>query len=206
MNYWYTMPLPRFQRLPAQRRAHILEVAQGHLAEHGPERASYNRIIAAAGISKTSAYLYFDGKDDLVGEVVRGVCDRLESALGAWQLVEREADFRAQLKASSETLRTYLVEHPDELAVMAKFSAGAEIPALDPWIAEMLSNGGELGLVRKDIDPTLLHAVTKSVLRAVDEWVLAAMVDGDERDSEQAWQLLAQLWAPPGRASDTACE
>lgn len=50
------MLLPRFHRLPRERREYILAAARHYLAEHGITTASYNKIIDAVDVSKTAAY------------------------------------------------------------------------------------------------------------------------------------------------------
>ncbi|WP_128643244.1 TetR/AcrR family transcriptional regulator [Streptomyces sp. SS] len=88
------MPLLRFDRLPAERQESILTVARRHFADHGTEAASYNKIIEAAGFSKTAAYHYFDGWEDLLAAVLDGVLGRLLGALGPWTAARDEPECR----------------------------------------------------------------------------------------------------------------
>ena len=91
------MPLPRFQRLSSQQRSAILDVARRQFAAHGADTASYNKIIEAAGISKSSAYQYFDGREDLLGAVLADLRDRLAGLLGDWSPAPSEQALWQQL-------------------------------------------------------------------------------------------------------------
>ncbi|MGY0233243.1 TetR/AcrR family transcriptional regulator [Longispora urticae] len=187
------MPLPRFHRLTAERRADILRVARAEFAQHGPEAASYNQIIALAEISKASAYHYFDGKEDLLNEVLTEVRARLLGALGPWVPVETDREFWAALKAGSARLVEHLGAHPDDRALADHALARAPREESAAWLAAVLDNGIALGVIRGDVDRELLLGVTAGALGAVDGWALAGGTDLD-----QGWSLLAGLWTAPG--------
>lgn len=190
--------LPRFQRLPDPRRAEILAVARRHLARDG-EAASYNQIIAEVGISKTSAYLYFDGKADLVAEVRRQLFERLAALLGPWRATGSVARFWAQLDAQSRALQQHLAEHPEELAILAQRPGPDEDEPFAAWFVGLVDEGLALGIIRSDLDKPLLLAATKSLFRCLDERGIAALVRGEALDREPGWQLLRGLWSAPGR-------
>ncbi|MEU8760057.1 TetR/AcrR family transcriptional regulator [Streptomyces sp. NPDC048659] len=204
------MPLPRFYRLPAERQDLILATARRHFAEHGAEGASYNKIIEAAGFSKTAAYHYFDGREDLLSAVLDGVLGRLLGALGAWSPVGDEAGFWARLEAGAGALAAHLHEHPDDLA-LADAAIGHARDGNEPWLAwfdAMVANGQRLGVIRTDVDRGLLVTVTAAVVRAADTWALARMkvsqgpagpAEGDA--SGQLWSLLRGLWSWAGSTS-----
>lgn len=54
-----------FQNLPLNRRNKILNECRKEFAEHGYEKASTNRIVAALGIAKGSFFKYFGSKENL---------------------------------------------------------------------------------------------------------------------------------------------
>lgn len=64
------MPKQTFFNLPQKKRSRILECAIQEFAEHGYERFSISRMVAAAGIAKGSFYQYFEDKDDLYEHVI----------------------------------------------------------------------------------------------------------------------------------------
>lgn len=191
------MPSPRYGRLPPARRARILEVARRHLV-HGADAASYNQIIADAGISKTTAYLYFDGKADLVAEVGRDLVERLGAVMGPWRAAGSARGFWRELADQSDALHRHLVANPDDLALLGQSLAAACPSPLDPWFAAMVDDGVALGVIRDDLPRPLLLAATIAVFRVADEHVLAAMMRGEPVDPEPGWLLLRGLWGTPG--------
>ncbi|GAA2774437.1 TetR/AcrR family transcriptional regulator [Streptomyces showdoensis] len=205
------MPLPRFDRLPAERQELILATARRHFADHGTEGASYNKIIEAAGFSKTAAYHYFDGREDLLSAVLDGVLDRLLGALGPWVPVADEAEFWARLEAGAGALAAHLYGHPDDLA-LADAAIGHTRDGDAPWPAwfdALVSNGRQLGVIRTDVDHGLLVAVTAAVVRAADTWALTRMQASTKpsepavgNEGAQLWSLLRGLWSAAGSFSE----
>ncbi|WP_415960502.1 TetR/AcrR family transcriptional regulator [Streptomyces sp. 021-4] len=203
------MPLPRFHRLADDRQRHILDVARGHFAQHGPDAASYNKIIESAGVSKTAAYQYFDGKDDLLATVLDGVRDRLLAALGPWEPAESGSAFRARLDDGSRALLAHLHEHPEDLALADLAIGRAGEAQWLGWFEAVVDDGQALGLIRTDLDRSLLVAATAAVMRAADTWTLARLRSGNGQDTAQiagqVWVLLAGLWnggSDEGRTGD----
>ncbi|MER5965357.1 TetR/AcrR family transcriptional regulator [Streptomyces sp. NPDC002057] len=205
------MPLPRFERLPAERQELILAVARRHFAEQGAEGASYNKIIEAAGFSKTAAYHYFDGREDLLSAVLDGVLRRLLGALEPWPAARDEVEFWSRLDASAGALAAHLQGHPDDLA-LADAAIGRTSEGDGPWLAwfdELVSNGQALGVIRTDVDHGLLVTVTAAVFRAADAWALARMkasptppAPAEGAESAQVWALLRGLWSGTGSSFD----
>ncbi|MFJ3927359.1 TetR/AcrR family transcriptional regulator [Streptomyces sp. NPDC090022] len=216
------MPLPRFERLPRERQELILGVARRHFAEYGTEGASYNKIIEAAGFSKTAAYHYFDGREDLLAVVLDEVLERLLAALGPWVPAADEAEFWGRLDAGGGALAAHLREHPDDLALADAAIGRTHGGPWTGWFDALVADGQRLGVIRTDVDRGLLVAVTAAVVRAADAWALARMrepggeavrhgaaereaADGPaEREAAereagaQLWTLLRGLWAGGG--------
>ncbi|WP_330178756.1 TetR/AcrR family transcriptional regulator [Nocardia sp. NBC_01503] len=191
------MPLPRFTRIAPEQREHILAVARGAFAADGATSASYNKIIAAAGISKTTAYQYFDGRDDLLKTVLDDLAARLALVLGSWTPATGAAQFWTELTAASQRLITHLADHPQDRVLAAHVPL--ESTTADQWLRALVTDGTRLGVIRTDIDPELLHAATASVLAAADQWILARWAATADRspDTTAVLRLLAGLWATP---------
>jgi AcrR family transcriptional regulator len=186
------MPLPRFSRLADERRELILRVARAHFARDGLDRASYNQIIAELGISKTSAYQYFDGKEDLFAAVIEDVHTRMLHALGPWQDADSAAEFWTLLREASERLTAHGLSHPEDVTLLN--ATTAQDPA--PWLAPVLDNGRALGVIRTDVDRELMLTTSAAVLRAADLWLAAQLQKGVE-PSPVVWSLLEGLWRQP---------
>jgi AcrR family transcriptional regulator len=194
------MPLPRFSRLTQDQQQHVLSVARARFAADGVDGASYNRIIADAGISKTSAYQYFDGRADLLAAVLTDVAERASAVLGPWEDARSSAAFWSKLDEGARRLVDHLVRNPDDRALL-----NVGVPILDivgSWFDRIVANAVDLGLIRSDLDPDLLLAATAKSFEAIDGWVLARISDAQGEspkavDLGDAWRLLARLWGTP---------
>ncbi|GHH76688.1 TetR family transcriptional regulator [Streptomyces sulfonofaciens] len=62
-------------RLMARKREAIVNAALAAFLEEGYGGSSVNRIAASAGVSITTLYRHFDGKDDLFVAVIQAACD-----------------------------------------------------------------------------------------------------------------------------------
>ncbi|MGJ7440532.1 TetR/AcrR family transcriptional regulator [Aquipuribacter sp. MA13-6] len=195
------MPSPRFLRLPPEQRHSILDVARRQFAADGVATASYNKIIELSGISKSSAYQYFDGRDDVLEAVLADLRDRLTQLLGGWVPASTEQSFWQQLRDDSTRLHRHLADNPDDLALVDAVTARAPSDGPDPgtvWLGEVIDNGTALGVVRADTDPDLLLAASAAVLQSIDRWAIARLradPDAPSSDLEQAHRLLAALWS-----------
>ncbi|XXF79665.1 TetR/AcrR family transcriptional regulator [Myxococcaceae bacterium GXIMD 01537] len=192
------MPLPRFHRLPAAQQQAILDVARAHFARDGIAGASYNQIIAEAGISKTAAYQYFDGKDDLAATVLEQVRRRVLGLLGKWEPAPSAEVFWSRLRESGARLVEHLASSPEDLALIsATPESGPRAESLR-WFEDVLDDGIGLGVIRGDVDRALLLSVTSAFFQAADGWALGVMRGRGLPSMEQAWSLLEGLWAPRG--------
>ncbi|MEV7611583.1 TetR/AcrR family transcriptional regulator [Streptomyces sp. NPDC089799] len=189
------MPLPRYHRLPADAQAAILAVARTHFARDGKDAASFNRIIAEAGISKTSAYHYFDGKDDLYAAVAEDVAARALAVLGPWKAVDTPAELLEQLTAGTRRLLGHLREHPADRALLAGGRGRGQDPG--PWVRDLVANGLRIGAIAADPDPELTTAATQGVFDALDGWALAHPDRPGDTVGDTLVLLLSRLWNTP---------
>ncbi|QSQ16063.1 TetR/AcrR family transcriptional regulator [Myxococcus landrumensis] len=193
---WYTMPLPRFLRLPKERQREILAIARAHFARDGIEGASYNQIISDAGISKTAAYQYFDGKDDLAATVLAEVKARVLGVLGTWEAATSARAFWERLRLSSARLVDHLAKNPEDLALLGAAPGGAPDEVGLAWFEAVVDDGLRLGVIRNDVDRALLLGVTRAFFQAADAWALQGMHAGATVDTSLTWSLLEGLWSP----------
>lgn len=181
--------------MPGPRRAAILTAAARHFAADGPHSASYNAILAEAGISKASAYQYFDSRDDLLQTVLQEVADDLLGVLGGWRPSRDARDFGEQWRAGARRLTAALQADPVLLA-LAPHSLARDLAGQGPrdWVAAVIADGQRLGIIRDDLPSALLVEVSLAVLGEIDRWQLAELSAGREPDPEQALSLLQSLW------------
>lgn len=187
------LPLPRFEKLPKEKRRKILAAAAHEFAEHGFEGASFNRIIAAAGISKGAMYYYFADKADAYAAVLEDVFDQIGEALSDLEEPTDADGFWAWLAEGSMRLNESFGR--DEQ--LSKLSRGLyQSASADPTyrhvlargrghVESILSRGQALGAVRDDLPLDLLAEATTGMIAAVDRWF------ADEMERRPLDELLA---------------
>ncbi|MEC7519508.1 MAG: TetR/AcrR family transcriptional regulator [Myxococcota bacterium] len=187
------MPLPRFEKLPKEKRRAILAAATHEFAEHGFEGASFNRIIAAAGISKGAMYYYFADKADAYASVIEDVFDQLGEALSDLALPDDAEQFWTWLEEGSTRLNETFGQDEE----LSKLSRGLySSVSADPTYRRILARGREhvesilargqaLGAVRDDLPLELLADATLGMIVAVDRWFT------DEMETRPMDELLA---------------
>ena len=192
------MPLPRFTRLPADEQRRILDIALTAFAEKGTDAASYNQIIAAAGISRSSAYNYFDGREDLLDAVLDEVAQRFGDVLGTWPPVADAASFWAELARSTERIAAHIEQHPADLALIDAAFYDRSRGRFVGWIEDLVANAADIGLVTIPVDRSLLVTIMTTVLPAFDTWAIEMMRSGGPMpDFAELKTVLCHLWGTP---------
>lgn len=174
-------------RLTGPHRDALIEATVAEFAAAGYEGASLNRIIRAAGISKSSFYHAVDSKAELLDAVVesliRDVRERWSPPAPAdfgadrfWAAVDAVLTDLAALAARDRALgllgRIFYLP--------ATGSADARTTLLDAvrsWVSEVLRVGAATGAVRDDLPTDALAAAAFGMLRGLDEWALSAEAD-----------------------------
>jgi AcrR family transcriptional regulator len=176
-------PRPRFAALAPDKGAAILRAAAEELSERGIEGASYNRIIARAGVSKGAMYYYFDDQWDLYATVVRDAGDRAAAAIGAihpfddahsfWDAVldwyGRMTAFLAAEPVLGGLLKTVIVQPRGAPVgeVMTEYMERAERA-----FHSVLEAGVRVAAIRDDIPIELLTRLAFAIGEALDRWTL----------------------------------
>jgi AcrR family transcriptional regulator len=207
------MPRPRFDRLDAGKREHILKVAAEEFVSHGYRGASLNHIIERLGLSKGSFYYYFDDKADLFTTVVQSAWDALLQGrpldltnIGAetfWPHMEALArDQRRRLRAQPWLVFvTRILTAPQAGMNRLLAEKFAEMRALQETL---LRRGQQLGVVRTDLPEGLLLSLFSAVDGAGDRWLLDNWdhLPPDEVDevADRAFTLMRQMLEPPNPA------
>ena len=177
------MPLPRFQRLPEEKRRHLLDVAARAFAARGFEAASLNEILAEAGLGKSSYYYYFADKADLY---VACFLDSLERLVGAVPPLDVEGltarRFWSSLEAYFAKLLVVGAGQPVQMALVRELPSiqGLLAPRFEeaktsfeaPALA-IIGKGQSLGCVRTDLPAARLFAVGIAADQAMDAVFLA---------------------------------
>jgi len=177
------MPLPRFDKLPEDKRRTILDAAAEEFAQHGFDAASFNRIIAAAGISKGAMYYYFADKGDAYGAVLDDVMDRVEQLMHGVESPTDAAAFWQMMATGSDLLTSEFFDDPRTAALMRSLYARGPgdttyMRLMDrsrAWVGRVLSIGEGLGAVRDDVPHDLLVETVTAMMAAMDMWFERAM-------------------------------
>jgi AcrR family transcriptional regulator len=175
--------LPRFAKLPSEKRERILQVAREEFTEHGYAKASLNRIIERSGISKGSMYYYFHDKGALYTAVLEHAFEQLLQELPLPNIRDLGRDeFWPAIERFSVALFDYSVAHPDLMRLVRTVHALeglSDAPSLEPvhdigrsWLSEAFLRGQELGLVRTDMPLELMLAIWSAIDTTADRWML----------------------------------
>lgn len=171
-------PLERYFKLPQEKRDRLVAAARAEFAAHGFERASYNRIIEAADVSKGAMYYYFIDKADLFGEVIDQLMVELVSQVGPLRQAQDADDFWTALWEWMMAATQAVLSSPDFAALgHCLYQDGGPHGAvtrlreqLHAVAAETLERGQELGAVRTDVPTEMLAVGLTHMLLGLDRW------------------------------------
>ena len=187
------MPLARYKNLAAERKEAILRAAAHEFAEKGYERASLNRMIKEAGLSKGTFYYYFEDKADLFVTVLRGklpweVWLSESGLLGS----DDETSFWRCLRALDLRKYAYLGQYSDIARLVDTAhdltASHFDNPSLADYVAEreaetrrVIEHGRRVGAVRGDLPLQLLLNLWAGIARSLSEWIF------------KDWHVLSQV-------------
>ncbi|MCG1010015.1 TetR/AcrR family transcriptional regulator [Salinicoccus sp. ID82-1] len=101
-----------FKKLDDSQQYHILTTAMAEFSAHGYKRASTNRIVNAAGISKGLLYYYFENKETLYLSTAEFAYDHFTTHLLSRFTTEAEG-FIERLARLSRIKHVYFTQHPE---------------------------------------------------------------------------------------------
>jgi len=175
------MPKPTFHNLPPDKRQRITDAAIDEFGAVPYVKATLDRIVEAAGISKGSMYQYFEGKADLYRWLLTEYLPaRKLEAIGAtapapgasvWEILEQAFLAGARLAAAEpgltrlglRFLRDYELD-PGLTLIRQQHRAAA-----DAWLRGLLGEAMQRGELRADLDVStavgvLAHALGEGAL------------------------------------------
>lgn len=175
------MPKPTFFHLPADKRQRIVDAAVEEFGARPYAKATLDRIVEDAGVSKGSMYQYFSGKSDLyVWLLTAYMADRKLAYIGAmappegataWEVLERAflagVRFAAAEPQLTRLASRFLRDHQQE-PELAEVSARNQA-AGRAWMTDLLTRAQARGELRADLDvgmvtTVLLHALGEGML------------------------------------------
>ncbi|NVK34896.1 MAG: TetR/AcrR family transcriptional regulator [Rhodobacteraceae bacterium] len=172
-------PRDRLRALSTEQQSQLLDPAELEFSRHGYSKASLNRILASAGMSKGQAYYYISDKADLYGAVIERALARLVERIGlAWQTPLAAEDFWRQVGVFFDRLAAVFKED-ETLAALARglyegpTSQGASsglMRMIRQKLEELLCEGQNAGAIRKDMPRSLIAAALFGAAREIDFW------------------------------------
>jgi AcrR family transcriptional regulator len=177
------LPRDRFDHLDPEKQQRLFEAAAEEFGSHGFERASLNRIIDRAGMSKGSLYYYFDDKGDLYATLVEKATTKLVQLVAGFRLDELTAEsFWPSLEGAVRRSAAYLNRNEWFVRLGRSFyrvregagraSSTRVFSWIRRWTATVLRRGQALGVVRTDLPLDLLVELALAVGEAGDRWLL----------------------------------
>jgi AcrR family transcriptional regulator len=169
----------RLRQLPAQQRAAWLDIAEEEFRAFGLERASLNRILARAALSKGQSYYYFADKGELYRAVIERAITELAGLIDASPVLpESIADYWEQTAALFGHV-TAVLKQNDRLAELGRGiyrEAAAQAAIADllddlhTQFERLIETGQQIGAIRSDLPLALLTEMAFAAAREADRW------------------------------------
>ena len=180
------MALPRFAKLPAERRHRLIAAAAEEFAANGYDGAALGAIADNAGVGKASIYYYFTDKADLCATVLEEAWRRLSAGARLNLKTLTAETFWSSLETVAWENRELSSREPWLLAAAKLLNRAAANSSGDAvfdayrekrhaWELAFISRGQELGTVRSDVPAELLATISLSARQASNLWLLDRM-------------------------------
>lgn len=204
------MSRSRLAHLPLERLEKLFESAAREFAEHGYDRASLNRIIARADMSKSSLYYYFDDKADLFTTLVETAIAHFIRDIGGFDYEGLTAEsFWPDLEAVMLKSLGFMENNAWYVRLGRLFyrmrDGGSKAPdrlfqAVEGWLSGLLRHGQGLGVVRTDLPDVLLTRSAMALAEVCDRFFVESFSaydrTGHARLVAQQLDLFRRLLTP----------
>jgi TetR/AcrR family transcriptional regulator, ethionamide resistance regulator len=187
---------------PGRVRDAILHAASRLLGERRFGELSVADIIGAAGVSRASFYFYFDGKYDVLAELVRQAVTAGHGEAGPWLTHRGVAQRRDAIAAGIRGgARLWQEQAPVLRAIVENWQSDRRLTEL--WLSQMDSYTAvteERILLDRAADPDLPHGTDAHALAASLTWLgerlyyLAATSTPPFQDQDTLIDTLVYIW------------
>lgn len=194
------MPTDRIGNLDTARVAKIMSAAIQEFSTESYEKASFNRIIKACGISKGTMYYYFKSKEDLYLTIIRA-CSREFTQLDLSSIVPTTSSgtywsqIHTKLVALSRLFnrKSSVSRFIEQMLFLKNRDGDSPIKSIIATIDKVLENhivAGQLaGAVRKDWSSKLIIAMLWTYWETIRTWQNV----GDEESNKDQAELLLDI-------------
>ncbi len=141
----------------------VLRVVENLLEEDGASytELSVERLVTEADMSRSTFYVYFEDKGDLLRALTEGVIDNLVDAASHWWNLPADAT-KDDLREALNTIFEAYLPHRVVMAAVVEAAGydpgvretfGAMVQKTTAEVAKHIADGQKKGYVHKDIDP-----------------------------------------------------
>lgn len=196
---------PRWQRRPEARPDEILDAALATFCESGFARAKIEDVARLAGVSKGTVYCYFDSKESLFREMVRGKVvaslAEAETFVHTYEgsardlLIEliRRMYFRMRREEMMQLARVVQGELP-HFPELARFYFDEVILRARRLVAQVLDRGVASGEFRRGADAFAARGLSSLLVHTAQVQCFYHRFDPQALSEEQAVEGLVDLY------------
>lgn len=155
-----------------RRREELKQAALDIFYEHGYHAAKVSQIVQAVGVAQGTFYLYFEGKQQLFGEILTDFLSLLVTTVASWEPADLETRqaLRDELVRVGMMLTEVLLENQRLTAIF--FREALAVPEFDATIREFYDT---LGAMLTDFNRILYE---RGLIKAMNFRILAFMTVG----------------------------
>ncbi|MEN1969722.1 TetR/AcrR family transcriptional regulator [Lentibacillus sp. N15] len=162
-----------------QSRKRLLEIAAEEFAENGYYATKISTIVARAGLSQPTFYLYFEGKEEVFTELVRWFRTELENLIANSRLESglTHTLFPDRIKEKLTTIFWFFRENPHltKIGLFVTAEADELKQQLSKQIATNLIAEQQDGYFRSDID---MEVVAESIMGIMERLTMTKLLHG----------------------------